>query len=182
MIVIVVLLVAVLLTLLIAAALEDVRTRRIPNALSLAVVLLFPLYVLASPVPVPWLWSVGLALGAFTLGFLLFHFAALGGGDVKLIAAAMLWAGPEHALVFVLITALGGGALALAVLIWRRMRASLLLPLALAGHHLLGGFWPGLAADLGERVTSQPSAHVTLPYGVAITLGGVYVAFQILGV
>jgi prepilin peptidase CpaA len=44
----------------------------------------------------------------------------LGGGDVKLASAIMLWAGPSHGASFVVLFALLGGAFALMLLSLRR--------------------------------------------------------------
>jgi Flp pilus assembly protein protease CpaA len=45
----------------IAAALSDLREYRIPNKISLALLALYPLHVLASPVPVEWLMALAVA-------------------------------------------------------------------------------------------------------------------------
>ena len=56
------------------------------------------------------------AVGMFGLGTLAFAFGAMGGGDVKLAAAASLFAGPALMLDFVTVTALVGGFLGVAIL------------------------------------------------------------------
>lgn len=98
-----------------AACVTDIRTRRIPNALtfgSAATALLFH----GATGGLPGLgqavggWSVGLAL--FLPVFLL---RGLGAGDVKLLAALGAWLGPSLALWTGLYTAIAGGALALVV-------------------------------------------------------------------
>ena len=48
-------------------------------------------------------------------------FGVMGGGDGKLIAAAVLWTGPETIMPFLLLVALMGGVLALIILLYRRL-------------------------------------------------------------
>lgn len=112
---------------------SDLRSRRVPNGLvaaGLAVALAIPLagalgaadgpsWRLAATSVAP--WAAGLVLG----GLLLLPGYALGGmaaGDVKLMAMAGAFLGPGLATAAVLYTCLVGGALALAVLAWRRAR------------------------------------------------------------
>jgi len=154
--------------LLVIAAVEDVRARRIPNWLTAGVAALYPTYVLASPAAVPWLEALAVAGAILVVGFLVFARGWLGGGDVKLIAAVSLWAGPEHILLFALITGLAGGVLALATLSWQRLLGPLGLHLEALG--LLGG----TAATDGEP------APTTLPYAIAIAAGGLAVAANLL--
>jgi prepilin peptidase CpaA len=89
----------------------------------------------------------------FLVGVGLFSAGAFGGGDVKLLAVTTLWAGPTMVLPFLIVTALAGGLLSLTVL----MRAQL------AGRSL--------------HVAAKPN----VPYGVAIAIGGIYVATGISG-
>ena len=102
------------------AAFKDLRERRIPNRLTAGLALLYPIYVLVSPAPVAWPAALGLAAVVFLIGLGLFAGDLIGGGDVKLIAALSLWAGPEHFVWFMLVTTLAGGALSLISLWYRR--------------------------------------------------------------
>ena len=80
--------------LLVIAALGDLRRMRIPNTLSLAALALF-----AACLPFTGLADLGprvLAAGAvFVLGFALFAANLIGGGDVKLLSALVLFVPPE---------------------------------------------------------------------------------------
>src|SRR5262245_59096717 len=97
------------------AAVIDLRTRRIPNALtgSLAVVGIALAAVQLGPV------GLGGALVGCLLGFAFMlpgHiFGATGGGDVKLFAAAGALLGPSATVRAFLYTAIAGGVLALIV-------------------------------------------------------------------
>src|SRR3546814_11873050 len=80
--------------LLIAAAASDWRSLTIPNRYSLAIVALFPSYMLVTG-NADWAMHLALGSGAFALGFLLFAPRLCGGGEVKLFAAGRPWAGPS---------------------------------------------------------------------------------------
>ncbi len=149
--------------LLIWAACSDVRSLTIPNRVSLAIALLYPVYVLTVGVPVDWAGALMVSAGCLVFGFLLFAFRAIGGGDAKLLAAISLWAGPELMLVFCFITALAGGAMVLGLWLHHRFRQT-----ASVGTM----FSMPMAEDFGKRA---------MPYGVAIAVGGFYVAFTIPG-
>jgi prepilin peptidase CpaA len=89
---------ALLALLLLIAAIGDVRARIIPNRLCLAVALLaFPFWLLAAPHPLARIATqCGLLLIASPVLLLLFERGAMGGGDIKLIAALMLWLMPAQ--------------------------------------------------------------------------------------
>jgi prepilin peptidase CpaA len=171
-----------LLTLLVLAALTDLRERRIPNWMTGGTAALYPLYIALSPTPVAWIGSLGLAVLVFLGGLGLFARQIMGGGDVKLIAAISLWAGLDQFVLFALVTALAGGALGL-ICLWPRQWSGLIQA------HLTG---LGLAAPAG-RPNAEPAASgseppaaesapgpITLPYGIAIAAGGVAVVVQLM--
>jgi prepilin peptidase CpaA len=114
-----------------AAMISDVRQFRIPNSYSLVLAGIYPFAA----------WSGGLAgqvillslaagVVVLLVGIGLFALNLFGGGDVKLLAAATLWTGLPLLLNFVLYTALLGGALALVILIFRKLPLAERLPLA----------------------------------------------------
>ena len=115
-----------LLGLLLVAAIGDLRTREIPNWLNGAIALLAVPYWFSVGMPV-WpdmLIQVGIGLAIFFLFALLFHLGAMGGGDVKILAALALWL-PLGALVnLLLIMSIAGGALTLAMLVRHRLKKS----------------------------------------------------------
>lgn len=163
-----------LLTMLGLAAFKDICERRIPNRLTGALAALYPVYVLVSPTPVAWLAALGLAVAVFVVGLGLFARELIGGGDVKLLAALSLWAGPEQFVWFMLVTTLTGGALSL-ISLWYRRWGGLL------GTHLLG-----LAAATGRAsvvpdapADAAPDRSTTLPYGVAIAAGGIAIIVEL---
>jgi prepilin peptidase CpaA len=159
--------------LLLAAAAQDMLTLRLPNRLSLAILLLYPGYVLVSPVPVE--WQSALTLAGFVLagGIFCFLMGWAGGGDAKLFTVVSLWAGPVHFPLFLLITGVAGGIIA-TVMLARRHLAPRLAPRWAAAHGLT---LPG-GADLDPA--ARRAERMSLPYGAAIALGGLAVAVSLL--
>jgi prepilin peptidase CpaA len=131
-------------------AAEDIRSRTIPHAAIAAIVVLFLPYALAGHGH----WLQGLISAGILLlaGFALFYFRVMGGGDAKLIAAMGFWVGLSHLVPFLLYTAMAGGVVTLGVVIIHRIRAR--------------------NSDIVERTTP------TVPYGVAIAVGGIIAAWQ----
>jgi prepilin peptidase CpaA len=97
-----------MLALLAWAAVQDVRTRRIRNWLTLS---LAGAGLLISFVPhggiSPPQALLGLLVG-FAVPFVLFALGALGGGDVKLLAAIGAWVGPADVLKIFIVAAIVG--------------------------------------------------------------------------
>ncbi len=103
--------VAVLAAMLIVAATGDLRSRRIPNWLNLAIAL--------TAIPFWWmsglsLWpdvatQIAIAAGVFVFFAILFHFGIMGGGDVKLLAALGLWLPLASVVKLLVIMSLAGG-------------------------------------------------------------------------
>ncbi|MFD2263784.1 prepilin peptidase [Lacibacterium aquatile] len=99
------------------AAVSDVLHYRIPDAVHPLIILSF--LIMAAAIPLPWVeigWRLMMAGVAFTAGLVLFAARAMGGGDVKLLSAILLWFPPAQAPAFLLLMSLLGGAAALIVL------------------------------------------------------------------
>ncbi len=150
-----------LLTLLLRAAWTDIRHRRIDNHVCVTLVALWPVQLLVSPTPTHPIAALAIALVVFAAAMALWRFGYLGGGDVKLLAAVGLWAGPENAMNFLLVTGLAGGALALALLWYRHIGWTLLAPIQAT-----------VSSLLPSRTASVTVDQTTLPYGIAIAAGG----------
>lgn len=146
------------LTLVVMAALQDIRERLIANRL---VALLLGLGVLRHVVIAEgfadWLAIAGsafaLAAVVFLVGFVIWRLGSLGGGDVKLLVAAAFFVGPDGALLLFAATAIAGGALALAYLLVPKV-----LPLF-------------VARFAGPAALGTDDRRKSLPYGVAIATG-----------
>lgn len=116
------LLLILLAAMLLVAAIGDVRTFNIPNALNAAIALLAPLYWWASGTP---LWpdaafQVGVALLVFALLAAAFWAGMMGGGDVKMASAILLWFPVDQAAMFLVIMSLAGGIVTLAAVVRHR--------------------------------------------------------------
>ena len=96
------------------AAVIDARTRRIPNWLCLMVLLAGVGEAVQGDLPLTW----GASLAGFGVGFVLlfpaFALGAMGGGDVKLLAAIGAWTGPVGVIVVLVIASLVGMGIAIA--------------------------------------------------------------------
>jgi len=146
---------------LVAAAL-DMRSFKIPNRISMAIVGIYPAYAFAASGSVEPLLSLGIAALVLFVGFVLFSFKLCGGGDAKLLAAIALWAGPAQILPFVLLTALAGGGMALILWIHHRFKRAVT---------------PGSVLVAG---TDPDFAKKPMPYGAAMAVGALYVALTLL--
>ncbi|MEP3654134.1 MAG: prepilin peptidase [Litorimonas sp.] len=103
------------------AALNDANAMKIPNRI--------PLIVIAAYFAmVPFTWSgipmflehltVGTVL--FAIGFAMFAFGWMGGGDSKLLAATAFWFTWHDAFIYMIYTALFGGAITLFIMLGRK--------------------------------------------------------------
>jgi prepilin peptidase CpaA len=111
---------------LLAAAVGDWRTRTIPNWLNAAIAL--------GAIPFWWasglaLWPdvaerVGIAVVVLFVFFLAFQFGQMGGGDVKMLFALALWLPRMAVFQLIVVMAIAGGVLTLAMLIRHRLLKS----------------------------------------------------------
>ncbi len=109
----------------------------------------------------------------FIAGMLLFlvpfALGGLGAGDVKLLGAVGALKGPLFALYTALGTALVGGVIAVAFLLWRHELWSTLKRLTLACVLFMSGRWTG---KKGALLLLERTPYSSLfPYGLAISLG-----------
>lgn len=104
------------------AAISDMLTMKIPNAVSLVLVVSF--FVLAAAMGMQWSIIGGHALAAVLMlivCFILFNVGWIGGGDAKLAAATALWLGFGLLPNYGVFASIFGGVLTLAILQLRRM-------------------------------------------------------------
>lgn len=109
--------------LLVWAAIGDMRTFNIPNELNAAIALAALLYWWAAETP---FWPdaalrIGVALIVFALLAGAFWLGMMGGGDVKMASAVLLWFPTGATLSFLMAMSLAGGAVTLAALIRHRL-------------------------------------------------------------
>ena len=151
-----------------SAGISDLRTRRIPNWLTVPALLLGIL--------VNWfldgipglLHALGGFAGAFLIYLLLYALRAMGAGDVKLMAAVGAVAGWSVWLRIFVVTAILGGVFAIVLSLWRgRLRQTLwnVRFILVEIGHLRAPYWRREDLD----VKSQKS--LKLPHGAVIALG-----------
>ena len=148
------------------AAASDLRSRRLPNALTFgaAIVGMAVHAALAG-------WSgLAFALGGWALGMAVFFpvyaLGGMGAGDVKLLAAFGAWLGPMGALWTALYGAIAGGVLALVVSLARGYTRTAFINLrALLTSWFYGGVRPVDGMTLGT------SRGPRLPYAVPLAAG-----------
>lgn len=160
-----------LLAMLVWASAIDVRSRRIPNWLTLAVAVAG----LAQAWLAPHLLGVtigtagtGLAVGLF-VPFVFFAINALGAGDVKLLAAIGAWVGPWPVLGIMLASAVAGGIVALVQGLMQRRLGLLLGNTALLAMNLASVRRFG-TAKLQAMGAEPPTLKNTIPYAVPILM------------
>jgi prepilin peptidase CpaA len=106
----------------------DLLTMTIPNRISVALALVFAFAAYRAGLPPELVAAhLGAAAAVLVLGVAFFAAGWLGGGDAKLMSAAALWIGyGEVLLAYFVAVAILGGALALAILAYRRLPATAL--------------------------------------------------------
>ena len=149
-----------------AACVTDLRTRRIPNVLTIGAALAGLVFQFATGgVEALGQAALGWLLGA--LVFLLpFALGGLGGGDVKLLAALGAWLGPADALWLVLYTGVAGGVMAVAV----SARYGY-LGTALQNVKLLLCHWQVAGIKALPEITLEGSGGPKLAYAFPILMG-----------
>ena len=82
-------------SLFVASVVCDQRSRRIPNAVPIALVVLFVVQASVGTIPSSW-WEHVAVGGAFlAVGFVFYLTGGFGAGDGKLVAVAGMWVGPD---------------------------------------------------------------------------------------
>jgi prepilin peptidase CpaA len=141
-----------------AAAIVDIRTRRIPNALTAAMaVAAIALHIADGATAL--LLVVAVMVGSFAIGAVAFSAGWFGGGDVKLIAAACGVVSYPLCISLVCFILVAGAVLALAQAVRHRRLGALVRN-----------------ASLLATTGVSPEAPTLLPYGVAIAGGSAALA------
>lgn len=146
---------AVFVALMAVAAFEDFRRLVIPNGVVIGLCVLWPFHLATATggTLITGMAAIGCGFAVFFAGALLFSRGLIGGGDVKLLAAATLWAGPGGILPLLALTGLLGGLVGLLAL----------LPI---GPDFVGMRRRTVAGP--SEVGPGPANRVVVPYGVAI--------------
>ena len=134
----------------------DIRTRRIPNELIVAILALAAFRIAMDGDPRAGLFTLAASAGLFVSTFLLFWRGLLGGGDVKLIGATALLIGYHSFFEFLFVMSVSGALIAVAVFARDRLG-------------------PRRAATTPPLEEQEVQARLTVPYGVAIAAAGIVV-------
>lgn len=156
----------VVLAICIAAAVTDTLSRRIPNALTISLALVG---VALNAIHGWHALLAGLAITIVLLvaGTVLHGLGAMGGGDVKLIAAAGGTLNYPDALSFLIYTLLAGGLLAVAGSALQGRLVRTVRSTVAIGASLVAGVSPAV-----------PASSAKVPYGIAIACGAAVVALS----
>lgn len=137
------------------AAIQDFRTMRISNSYSIVLLAVALGHALAIPGPAPFWHHLASFAIVFAGGALLFSLGWLGGGDVKLFAAAAAWFGLADLAWFVAATLMTGALLAVV---------------------MLGG---RLVLSSGKSLRTL-KANRSVPYGAAIAASAIILSSRVL--
>ncbi len=171
---------AVLLMLIVAAAVFDVRYRRIPNWLTVSGAVLGVALntvigrpggpLTGSPLAGTMFALEGLALG-FGVYFALYALRAMGAGDVKLMAAIGALTGPSNWFGIFVISSITGGVMALLLAFLRKRVKSTFWNMGF----IIGEMTRGRAAfvEKPELDVKHPKS-IGLPHGAVIAIGTIF--------
>lgn len=135
------------------AMFSDLRRFEIPNTIPIVLALSYlPAGLFLGADYLTMLRQYGIGAAALGVGFVLFGLRVVGGGDVKLIAALLVWLAPLQIPLFLFWTALVGGLVGLLVVALRRL--------------------PALTGLFSERLQTKIRSADKIPYGVAIGCAG----------
>lgn len=144
----------------------DVRSRRIPNVVTLPAILLGLLlhFILGGWRQLATAAAAGLICGCV---FLVFYLAGgMGAGDVKLVTAAGCLVGWSQFVHLLILTSLAGGVMAIVLALYRRrLKSTLINVAALFVHHKASGLTPH------PELNIQNAHTLRLPYALAVAAG-----------
>jgi prepilin peptidase CpaA len=161
--------------LIMAAAVTDFLKLKIPNSVSGAIIICFTIAYGTQEILGKNAFqdlSSHLISGGVMLAIMmvLFFLKLFGGGDAKLIPAVALWTGLNGLPLFLMVTTISGGALALVSIALRKTKTGQRFVTKMLRFPTLQNGWIGALAK-GENV---------VPYGIAIAIGAI-VSFRHIG-
>lgn len=163
-----------LLGVVVGAAILDLRTRRIPNVLTVPALALA--LVLRGIMGVdPFVGGLLAAGIAFLICLPIFALGGLGGGDVKLLTAVGAFLGMDRLWTALFVTAVAGGVFALvSVLMRRRAKETVWNMYMILGKLRTRSAYGGWRQDTGDGLNIRSAGALTQPYGVAIAIGAIW--------
>lgn len=150
------------------ACATDLRSRRIPNWLTLSSAAGALGFFLVGQGWHGAMWALGGWAVGLAMFLPLFMLRGIGGGDVKLVAALGAWLGPMSAVWLALYAAIAGGPLALGVALARGYART-----AFSNLWGLIGFWrlAGIRPHPGLTLETASASTPRLPYALPIMAG-----------
>lgn len=157
----------------------DLAWRWIPNNLVAAIAILWTPAAFTLPF-VEVAASISTAAAVLGIGMLVWRLGWLGGGDVKLVAALSLWAGPTLTPGLLLAIGASGGVLATIFLAARR---PLFRPFLACLHVAIDRCLPAVAWSAAATASGRlpnSSSNDSIPYVVAVAAGGCWLVHRLL--
>ena len=148
----------------IAAAVIDLMSYRIPNELVLGLFVLFVIVAAINWSEVAWLSHIGAAILVFGAGLFLYAIRQMGAGDVKLLAVVALWSG-VYALPSLMIFVSVCGLIGMLTIVLLRMILPRLQPVGPSGKQKL------------PRVLTKGQG---IPYAIGIGPGAIIASASVL--
>lgn len=151
---------------------SDLLGRRIPNRAVIIILLgwiairVWDITIKSAPLSIIYKDLPGAGI-IFLVGFLLFLTGRLGAGDVKLMAVLCLWVGYGQQITFIMVTALVGGVLAIALPLLN------ILPTIITTG--INGVNKKFKIKLALPPVLSPELAQGIPYGIAISAGAAYI-------
>ena len=133
-------------------AFNDIRERRLPNWLALALLIFGLAFAFVTGGPTALGWHAAHAVIALLVGMALFATGAIGGGDAKVYAGMAAFFPLAAGISLLLYVTLSGGGL---VILWLLVRKI-----------------------LGKSKKDRDSIYAKFPYGVALASGGILLAWS----
>jgi prepilin peptidase CpaA len=146
------------------AVVSDFRELLIPNWIVATLVAAFPFFAVFYLEPLTVLWHFLIALVVLVFATAFFAVNWIGGGDVKLMTGAALWAGPQHIASFLLAMSALGFLIAIVLMLLRTYGT------------LIAGVVPNNWLLRRLQVLAREGQ---CPYGVAIGAAGIVAAHHI---
>jgi prepilin peptidase CpaA len=155
---------------LVEAAVIDGLKLRVPNWLTYHLVLAGWAYATWSHGGAGFLWALAGTVVGLAVLLPLYAIGGMGAGDVKLMAGVGAWVGPAVTFWAFATSAVVGGAMAVAMVVWSGDYIRHWVLLQSIGHEILTVRNPSkLAASAAERKPSM----MLLPYGIPLAVGSI---------
>jgi len=148
------------------ACITDLRSARIPNALTFSALALGLLFHVLAPSGSGLLAAFAGLLAGLLVFFPFFALGAMGAGDVKLMAALGVWLGWQPVIQVALYGAVAGGVLAIVLAMWRGY-----LRTALQNILALFRYWAVVGIKPLPELTLEAGTGLRLPYALPIMVG-----------